>query len=50
MLVTAAACTGSDGSDDQPPSIGEINGPAVVDPSFDPFATDPSVPPATDGG
>jgi hypothetical protein len=37
-------------SDDEPPSIGEINGPAVVDPSFDPFATDPSAPPATDGG
>ena len=44
------SCTGSDGSDDVPPSIGGINGPAVVDPSFDPFATDPSAPPATDGG
>jgi hypothetical protein len=45
-----ASCTGSDGPDDESPSIGGINGPAVVDPSFDPFATDPSAPPATDGG
>jgi hypothetical protein len=44
------SCTGSDGTDDESPSIGGINGPAVVDPSFDPFATDPSAPPATDGG
>ena len=45
------ACTGSDDSDDQQsPTIGGINGPAVVDPSFDPFATDPSAPPATGGG
>lgn len=53
MVVLAAlgvACSGSGGSDDEPPSIGGINGPAVVDPSFDPFATDPSAPPATDGG
>ena len=50
LLVAATACTGSDGSDDESPSIGGINGPAVVDPSFDPFATDPSAPPATDGG
>jgi hypothetical protein len=49
-LLGFAACTGSDGTDDRPPSIGEINGPAVVDPSFDPFATDPPVSPATDGG
>ncbi len=48
LLVTA--CSGSDGSDDESPTIGGINGPAVVDPSFDPFATDPSAPPATDGG
>ena len=45
-----SSCTGSDGSEDEPPTIGGINGPAVVDPSFDPFATDPSAPPATDGG
>jgi hypothetical protein len=53
VLVSAfgvSSCTGSDGSDDESPSIGGINGPAVVDPSFDPFATDPSAPPATDGG
>jgi hypothetical protein len=50
LLVAAASCTGSDQSDDESPSIGGINGPAVVDPSFDPFATDPSAPPATDGG
>ncbi len=48
LLVTA--CSSSDGNDDEPPTIGGINGPAVVDPSFDPFATDPSAPPATDGG
>lgn len=47
------ACSGSDGTDvddEQPPTIGEINGPAVVDPSFDPFATAPSAPSVTDGG
>ncbi len=52
--LALAACSGSDGTDDvddeQPPAIGGINGPAVVDPSFDPFATDPSAPPVTDGG
>ena len=52
--LTLVACSGSDGSDDiddeQSPAIGGINGPAVVDPSFDPFATDPSAPSATDGG
>jgi len=54
------ACSGSDGTDvdDEQPSstvpatgaIGAINGPAVVDPSFDPFATVPSAPTPTDGG
>jgi hypothetical protein len=38
-----AACSGSGETDDGPPDIGGvnggINGPAVVDPSFDPFAT-----------
>ena len=48
-LLSLAACSGSDGADD-PPTIGEINGPAVVDPSFDPFATSPSVPPTSVGG
>jgi hypothetical protein len=47
--VALVACNGSDGTDGTVP-IGGINGPAVVDPSFDPFATDPSAPPATDGG
>ncbi len=54
LVLVLAACTGSDGSeeidDEQPPAIGGINGPAVVDPSFDPFATDPSAPPVTTGG
>jgi hypothetical protein len=52
------ACSGSDGTDEvddqvpptTEPAIGGINGPAVVDPSFDPFATDPSSPPVTSGG
>ena len=48
--VGLAACSGSDGGDDDSPSIGGINGPAEVDPSFDPFVTDPSAPPVTDGG
>jgi len=50
--LVLVACSGSDGSDDveQQPTIGGINGPAVVDPSFDPFATDPSVPTDTRGG
>jgi hypothetical protein len=50
LMVAATACTGADGTDDESPSIGGINGPAEVDPSFDPFATDPPAPPATDGG
>jgi len=48
LVVTA--CSGSGGTDEEPPSIGGINGPAVVDPSFDPFSTDPSAPPVTVGG
>jgi hypothetical protein len=47
--IVVAACTGSDGPDGTVP-IGGINGPAEVDPSFDPFATDPPATPATDGG
>ncbi len=46
-LVGLVACSGSDEVDDETPSIGGINGPAVVDPSFDPFVTDPSAPPVT---
>jgi hypothetical protein len=49
VSVVLLGCSGS-GDTDDPPSIGGINGPAVVDPSFDPFATDPSSPPVTDGG
>jgi len=49
--LALAACSGSDdGVDDDSPTIGGINGPAVVDPSFDPFVTDPSAPSVTDGG
>jgi hypothetical protein len=43
------ACSGSDETDDGTVPLGGINGPAVVDPSFDPFATDPSAPPVTGG-
>jgi hypothetical protein len=46
-LVGLVACSGSDEVDDETPPIGGIDGPAVVDPSFDPFATDPSAPPVT---
>ena len=49
-LLAFAACSGSDGTEDEPTPLGGINGPAVVDPSFDPFATDPPAPPATTGG
>ena len=48
--LAVTACSSPDEIDDERPSIGGINGPAVVDPSFDPFATDPSAPPVTDGG
>ena len=52
--LALVACSGSDDPDvdvdDLPPTIGGINGPAVVDPSFDPFATVPSAPTPTDGG
>jgi len=55
MAVSLAlvACSGSDGSDDvddQSPPAGGINGPAVVDPSFEPFATNPSAPSPTTSG
>jgi hypothetical protein len=39
-----SACTDSSEPQD-PPTLDRIDGPATVDPSFDPFAT---VPPATD--
>ena len=50
VLLGLTACSGSDEVDDESPPIGGIDGPAVVDPSFDPFATDPSAPPATTRG
>ena len=46
VSIVVAACNSSDETDGTVP-LGGINGPAVVDPSFDPFATDPSAPPAT---
>jgi hypothetical protein len=49
-LLAVTACSGSDDTDDGPPTIGGINGPAVVDPSFDPFATAPSTPGTSVGG
>jgi hypothetical protein len=49
-VLLLLGCSGSDDTDDDSPTIGGINGPAVVDPSFDPFATDPSAPPVTEGG
>jgi hypothetical protein len=51
LLVSVTACSSSDGGDDQqPPTLDRIDGPAQVDPSFDPFATDPSAPAPTVGG
>jgi hypothetical protein len=54
LLAAVTACSGSDGGDDpeQPPTLDRIDGPAQVDPSFDPFATTTSSPPpaADDGG
>ena len=44
-----ASCSGSGDGDDSP-TLDRIDGPAEVDPSFDPFATDPSAPAVTDGG
>ncbi len=53
LAVTVAACSDSSGPD-TPPGLERIDGPAQVDPSFDPFATSPSGPPssrvADDGG
>ncbi|HSL73680.1 MAG TPA: hypothetical protein VK853_04405 [Ilumatobacteraceae bacterium] len=46
VIVAASACSGSS-EPTGPPSLDRIDGPAVVDPSFDPFAT---IPPSTDVG
>lgn len=45
VAVSVSACSGSSEGDD-PPGLDRIDGPASVDPSFDPFASVP----ATDGG
>jgi hypothetical protein len=51
LAVAVTACSDSSGPD-TPPGLDRIDGPAQVDPSFDPFATTPSDPPraADDGG
>jgi hypothetical protein len=46
VVGAVSACTGSS-EPTGPPSLDRIDGPAVVDPSFDPFAT---IPPSTDVG
>ena len=51
-LVVGTACSdGDDGGDDDDPGLLRIDGPAQVDPDFDPFATVPGTMPAvtTDG-
>lgn len=45
VMASVSACSESSQPDD-PPGLDRIDGPARVDPSFDPFATVP----ATDGG
>ena len=50
MLLGCSGSDGTDVDDEQQPTLGGINGPAVVDPSFDPFATVTSAPTPTDGG
>jgi hypothetical protein len=45
LAVTVAACSDSSGPD-TPPGLDRIDGPAQVDPSFDPFATVPPTTPA----
>jgi hypothetical protein len=51
LLVSSAgglaACSSSSGPDG-PPGLDRIDGPAQVDPSYDPFAT--TSPPVTDAG
>ena len=48
VLVTVVFLSACDdgGGTDEPPGLDRIDGPARVDPSFDPFATVP----VTDGG
>jgi hypothetical protein len=40
VAVTVSSCTDSN-QPDEPPGLDRIDGPARVDPSFDPFATVP---------
>ncbi len=47
VVLVLGACSGSDepgepGEPTDPPALGGIDGPARVDPSFDPFATTPA--------
>ncbi len=44
-LVALVGC--SDSGSDDPPTLDRIDGPAQVDPSYDPFATDPAAPVST---
>jgi hypothetical protein len=54
LVGLLVACTGDDGGGtDDPPVLDRIDGPAQVDPSFDPMQQgrgggDPAAPPTTD--
>ncbi len=54
VVVAATVTSCSDSGPATPPALDRIDGPAEVDPSFDPFATTPSSAPssllADDGG
>ena len=41
VILAGSACSGSS-EPDGPPVLDRIDGPAVVDPSYDPFVTVPS--------
>jgi hypothetical protein len=47
--LAVAGCSGSDGTK-TPPELDRIDGPAQVDPSFDPMQVDTSAPAATEPG
>jgi hypothetical protein len=48
-LVAMGAVTGcSDSGTDEPPTLDRIDGPAQVDPSYEPFATDRAAPSVTE--
>jgi hypothetical protein len=48
-LVAMAAVAGcSDSGADEPPTLDRIDGPAQVDPSYEPFATDRAAPSTTE--